>query len=35
MKPDDLSRVVAKLERGNPEAVEDAVIAAWELHSGN
>lgn len=27
--------VVADLEHGNPDAVEDAVIAAWELQSGN
>jgi hypothetical protein len=27
--------IVADLERGNPDAVEDAVIAAWELQSGN
>lgn len=27
--------IVADLERGNAEAVEDAVIAAWELQSGN
>ena len=27
--------IVADLERGNPEAIEDAVIAAWELQSGN
>ena len=26
--------VVADLERGNPDAIEDAVIAAWELQSG-
>jgi hypothetical protein len=26
--------VVADLEHGNPAAVEDAVIAAWELQSG-
>ena len=26
--------VVADLEHGNPGAVEDAVIAAWELQSG-
>jgi hypothetical protein len=26
--------VVADLERGNPDAVEDAMIAAWELQSG-
>jgi hypothetical protein len=26
--------VVADLEHGNPDAVEDAVIAAWELQSG-
>lgn len=26
--------VVADLENGNPDAVEDAVIAAWELQSG-
>ncbi len=25
--------VVADLEHGNPDAVEDAVIAAWELQS--
>ena len=27
--------VVADLEHGNPDAVEDAVIAAWELQSGH
>ena len=27
--------IVADLENGNPAAVEDAVIAAWELQSGN
>lgn len=26
--------IVADLERGNPDAIEDAVIAAWELQSG-
>ena len=26
--------VVADLERGNADAVEDAIIAAWELQSG-
>ena len=26
--------VVADLENGNPDAIEDAVIAAWELQSG-
>jgi hypothetical protein len=26
--------VVADLEHGNPDAVEDAVITAWELQSG-
>ena len=26
--------VVADLERGNGDAIEDAVIAAWELQSG-
>jgi hypothetical protein len=26
--------VVADLEDGNPDAVEDAMIAAWELQSG-
>lgn len=26
--------VVADLENGNGDAVEDAVIAAWELQSG-
>jgi hypothetical protein len=26
-------KVVADLEQGNPDAVEDAVIAAWELQS--
>ena len=26
--------IVADLEHGNPDAVEDAVIAAWELQSG-
>jgi hypothetical protein len=25
--------VVADLEHGNPDAVEDAVISAWELQS--
>ena len=36
--PDRFARhmmVVADLERGNADAVEDAVIAAWELQSGN
>jgi hypothetical protein len=27
--------IVADLEHGNSDAVEDAVIAAWELQSGN
>jgi hypothetical protein len=27
--------VVADLENGNDDAVEDAIIAAWELQSGN
>ena len=27
--------VVADLENGNGDAIEDAVIAAWELQSGN
>jgi hypothetical protein len=27
--------IVAGLERGNPDAVEDAVIGAWELQSGD
>ena len=27
--------IVADLENGNPDAVEDAVIGAWELQSGN
>jgi hypothetical protein len=26
---------VAGLEHGNPDAIEDAVIGAWELQSGN
>src|SRR5690348_1099838 len=26
--------VVADLEHGNPDAIEDALIAAWELQSG-
>lgn len=26
--------VVADLENGNPDVIEDAVIAAWELQSG-
>jgi hypothetical protein len=26
--------IVADLEHGNPDAVEDAVIAAWELQTG-
>jgi hypothetical protein len=26
--------IVADLENGNPEVVEDALIAAWELQSG-
>ena len=26
--------VVADLEQGNPDAIEDAVLAAWELQSG-
>ena len=36
--PDRFARhmmVVADLERGNADAVEDAVIAAWELQSGS
>ena len=35
--PDRFARhmmVVADLEHGNPDAIEDAVIAAWELQSG-
>jgi len=27
--------IVADLEDGNADAIEDAVIAAWELQSGN
>jgi hypothetical protein len=27
--------IVADLEHGNPDAIEDAVIGAWELQSGN
>jgi hypothetical protein len=27
--------IVANLEHGNPDAIEDAAIAAWELQSGN
>jgi hypothetical protein len=27
--------IVADLEHGNPDAVEDAIIAAWELQSGS
>lgn len=27
--------VVADLEHGNADAIEDALIAAWELQSGN
>jgi hypothetical protein len=27
--------IVADLEHGNPDAVEDAVIGAWELQSGS
>jgi hypothetical protein len=27
--------IVADLEHGNPDAVEDVVIAAWELQSSN
>jgi len=27
--------VVADLEHGNPDAVEDAIIAAWELQPGS
>jgi hypothetical protein len=27
--------IVADLEHGNADAVEDALIAAWELQSGN
>jgi hypothetical protein len=26
--------IVADLEKGNPDVVEDALIAAWELQSG-
>ena len=26
--------IVADLENGNPDAVEDAIIGAWELQSG-
>jgi hypothetical protein len=26
--------IVADLERGNPDAIEDALIGAWELQSG-
>lgn len=26
--------IVADLEHGNPDAIEDAVIGAWELQSG-
>ena len=26
--------IVADLENGNPDVIEDAVIAAWELQSG-
>jgi hypothetical protein len=26
--------IVADLENGNADAIEDAVIAAWELQSG-
>jgi hypothetical protein len=26
--------VVADIERGDPDAIEDALIAAWELQSG-
>jgi len=26
--------IVADLENGNPDAIEDAVIGAWELQSG-
>jgi hypothetical protein len=26
--------IVADLDQGNPDAIEDAVIAAWELQSG-
>ena len=26
--------IVAALEHGHPDAVEDAIIAAWELQSG-
>jgi hypothetical protein len=35
--PDRFARhmmIVADLEHGNPDAIEDAVIAAWELQSG-
>jgi hypothetical protein len=27
--------VVADLENGNADAIEDAIIGAWELQSGN
>ena len=27
--------IVADLENGNPEVIEDAVIAAWELHQAS
>jgi hypothetical protein len=27
--------IVADLEHGNPDAIEDAVIGAWELQSGS
>jgi len=27
--------IVGDLEHGNPDAIEDAVIGAWELQSGN
>lgn len=27
--------IVADLDQGNSDAIEDAVIAAWELQSGN
>ena len=26
--------IVVDLENGNPDAIEDAVIGAWELQSG-
>ena len=36
--PDRFARhmmIVADLEHGNPDAIEDAVIGAWELQSGD